>query len=523
MTERKKVVVAVVIRGPLNRSTDREHLVRISEFVRSLRREEIILIPISPRDFYRRLRSRYIEGTDWPWEIDEWRYWLELGPFWDTEQLPEIELRRLSRQIKHLFHTQLISGVIITSYSLEVSYPDIDWLKILVKEIDAPILHVTVSEKLSPETIPTIADLIPGIRSFRDPEQRPELIKMLKSLPAVRDPQEWFGRDTMMLERRTPVPLESAAPAPPTTDGSPRDRTYSPTQEVHLGTAAPRSVYPSQEFVARFAAYTLETRSEVERIITQETSPSSLRLDSERCNWRLGTKVTVRLQAQDVEIQNPIQTFKWNGSWHILRFDAKVSVTAKVETIILKFDVAVEGVPIVAIRPEITVSTIIGRSTASNPVFTGQKSPTTAFASYSSKDKRDVLGRVRSLQIFTDIDVFLDCLSIRPGEQWKPTIKDEIAKREIFWLFWSRNALASEWVQWEWQTALDVKSISAIQPHPLEPCEVAPAPKRLESLQFGAMYEWYLLSLRESRTKRLIRFLRSKLHFPWQRSKAAAA
>src|SRR5262245_23334570 len=40
----------------------------------------------------------------------------------------------------------------------------------------------------------------------------------------------------------------------------------------------------------------------------------------------------------------------------ILRFDTKVPVDIEVNTIILRFDIAVEGLPIIAIRPEIAVS-----------------------------------------------------------------------------------------------------------------------------------------------------------------------
>jgi TIR domain len=52
--------------------------------------------------------------------------------------------------------------------------------------------------------------------------------------------------------------------------------------------------------------------------------------------------------------------------------------------------------------------------------------------------------------------VFLDCLSLRPGEKWKDKLRDEIKGREIFWLFWSRSAMKSEWVKWEWQTGRKV-------------------------------------------------------------------
>jgi hypothetical protein len=101
--------------------------------------------------------------------------------------------------------------------------------------------------------------------------------------------------------------------------------------------------------------------------------------------------------------------------------------------------------------------------------------------------------------------VFLDCLSLRPGEKWKDKLRDEIKSREIFWLFWSRSAMKSEWVKWEWQTG--AKSVTGIQPHPLEPTELAPPPEELSDLQFGGLYEWYVSELRESWITRHIRRL----------------
>jgi hypothetical protein len=275
---------------------------------------------------------------------------------------------------------------------------------------------------------------------------------------------------------------------------------------VHLGAATPRALSESQEFVARFAAYTLEYREEVRRAIEAEAPLADARFELSACRWRRGTKVNVRLSSSHIEVADPHQEFRWNGAWHLLRFDAKVVSDVEDSSIVLQFDVAAESMPIVKLRSEVFVHPS-GRGQDSVQHLVEKPAPRSAFASYARKDRRDVLGRVRSLQIFTGIDVFLDCLSVRPGEKWKSTLCREIFNRDIFWLFWSREARKSKWVDWEWRTALREKSIEGIQPHPLEPAELAPPPDELSALQFGAMYEWYVSHLRVPRLATLLRLL----------------
>ena len=43
-------------------------------------------------------------------------------------------------------------------------------------------------------------------------------------------------------------------------------------------------------------------------------------------------------------------------------------------------------------------------------------------------------------------------------------------------LFWSRNASASPWVRWEYDTARQVKKLDALIPMPLEDPKIAPPP-----------------------------------------------
>jgi hypothetical protein len=269
------------------------------------------------------------------------------------------------------------------------------------------------------------------------------------------------------------------------------------SSEVRLGASAPPSISVGETFVARFAAYTDANRDKVRAIIEREAL-RSLRPDLDHCRWRTGTKVTVRLECEHATVSNSVQTFSWDGSYKILRFDVTVADNIPGDTLILRFDVAVEGMPIISLRPELQIRREQQYGIATLPAsFVEVRAPKTAFASYAAKDRREVAGRIRSLEISTGIDVFFDRQSIRPGEKWKEKLRNEIGSRDIFWLFWSRKAMKSKWVDWEWRTALAAKTIDGIQPHPLEPSDLAPAPKELSALQFGSMYEWYIHHLQD--------------------------
>src|SRR4029077_9968227 len=84
------------------------------------------------------------------------------------------------------------------------------------------------------------------------------------------------------------------------------------------------------------------------------------------------------------------------------------------------------------------------------PKIETRRLPASAFASYSSKDADPVTQSLSSLAHWAPtLDIFQDCLDLTPNEKCKEQIGVEIAKRDVFLLFWSRNAIASKWVLWE--------------------------------------------------------------------------
>jgi hypothetical protein len=112
--------------------------------------------------------------------------------------------------------------------------------------------------------------------------------------------------------------------------------------------------------------------------------------------------------------------------------------------------------------------------------------PRTAFASYSSQNRNEVLVCLQGMQkVAPDLDVVIDVLSLRSGQDYREALERLIPAKDIFFLFWSKPASESKEVRWEWQLALSKKGLGFIDPVPLEdPCQVPP-PTELDSLHFN--------------------------------------
>jgi hypothetical protein len=117
----------------------------------------------------------------------------------------------------------------------------------------------------------------------------------------------------------------------------------------------------------------------------------------------------------------------------------KVSTNA----LIPRFDLAVDDLPIISPRPEVERS-----------------------------------GSFRGVQFWPRWKC--PCRKVDQGNNGSRSCAMRYVNRDIFWLFWSRAARKSPWIDWEWRTALATKSIAGIQPHPWN------HPKDLSELQFGS-------------------------------------
>src|SRR6266542_4251622 len=105
-------------------------------------------------------------------------------------------------------------------------------------------------------------------------------------------------------------------------------------------------------------------------------------LDLHSCEWRVGTVVTARLSARHLSVGNDTQSFTWDGKWRILRFDVSVPLSCPAGPVVIRLDVAVEGVTVATLRPEMEIGADRSDHPAGQLELVEVEPPRTAFASY---------------------------------------------------------------------------------------------------------------------------------------------
>jgi hypothetical protein len=123
------------------------------------------------------------------------------------------------------------------------------------------------------------------------------------------------------------------------------------------------------------------------------------------------------------------------------------------------------------------------------PLLAGApKTYKSAFVSYASKDRLEVLRRTQALR--AAIEVRQDILDLDPGARWDAALYKWIDEADLFLLCWSRAARDSTWVMKETRYALNRQRRSRggtpdIVPLVLEPPSQAMPPKWLSHLHFN--------------------------------------
>lgn len=215
-------------------------------------------------------------------------------------------------------------------------------------------------------------------------------------------------------------------------------------EPVQLGASAPAQVRPGETFVAAFAAYVPEQAEQVRQDLQRRSRRAEPQLGLKTCRWSRGTLVRIVPTGQHLEFDPPGDEFVWEGGRNVCAFEVRAAAAAPQGFTVLKFNLYIAEVRVALVPLELEITLAPGA--AESKQVTAEPART-AFASYASADRLRVLERVSEIRNTAGIEIFQDCLDLRPGEQWKPALEREIAARDLFFLFWSTSARASHgWI-----------------------------------------------------------------------------
>jgi hypothetical protein len=279
--------------------------------------------------------------------------------------------------------------------------------------------------------------------------------------------------------------------AAPQTDGIPRPITDS----VHFSVTAPAALQAGNRYALIVWAHLETQRAEVLARARQAHPLGPVQMHTKGgVRVTRGTVLTVRVQVPALELADADSqdTIEWQGDIGSATFPVRVPTETQPGSYTGTVWIYAEGLQIAKLHFDLQVAL---RDEQPEFLNVREARHRTAFASYASEDRDAVLARIQGIQkALPDLEIFLDVASLRSGEKWAERLEREVASRDVFYLFWSKNASASEWVEREWRAALKVRGIDYIDPVPLvDPNTVPPPPELAAALHFN---DWVLAYMR---------------------------
>jgi hypothetical protein len=198
---------------------------------------------------------------------------------------------------------------------------------------------------------------------------------------------------------------------------------------------------------------------------------------------RRGARISIRLRVDGLECLEPHKWITWTGEIGTTTFVLQVAKDAIEGSRHGTASIRLNGLQIA----KMSFVLLVGAPRLEMAVLASEIAPhRSAFASYASEDRREVLARVQGMEVaYKGLAVFVDVIDFRSAEYWESALFTRISASDVFYLFWCRHAKKSEWVQREWRWALKIKGLDFIDPVPLEGPQYAPPPDELVAKHFN--------------------------------------
>jgi serine/threonine protein kinase len=310
------------------------------------------------------------------------------------------------------------------------------------------------------------------------PRYQPEPKTEVHSVPQFPESADRFesgGQEKPEATDRQEVSALTSVPLPPRQNADRAD----------FSVMAPKLVQPGRHFVVEVWVAPTDQRE----IMHEQATRSGRMIERagrSRINIDRDTLITIVLKLPDFEVDDPVETLGWNGDIRNVGFIVKAPPSLAPGVYPGAAKLMQNQIPFASIMFDLEVAAIEQHAESIKPLSVHVQRIARAFASYASLDRAEVLRRVQGIQAL-GTKVFLDIVNLRSGHDWESTLYREIGASDGFFLFWSRNASKSEWVEREWRYALKLRGLDFINPLPLEDPRGVPPPAELSSKHFNDM------------------------------------
>ena len=342
----------------------------------------------------------------------------------------------------------------------------------------APSMAPSARPSMTPPPAPSMApsarpSMAPPPAAAKAPARKPGLLGKL-----------FGGKKTS-----EPAPVAPAAPSAPIWPDQPlacesQKPAASQTDDIQFRGAAPQNINPGEYFTVKIMMYREDDYARADRetaaVADQVKAASSGVFQASR-----GQNFRIVLQSPDIDLEAGDEILVWNGIFAAADFEVYLPEGFDRRQLRLRGRVYSGDAVLTDLKLILQVS-----APAPQQVVCEKVKMQTAFISYASADRAKVVARLQGIMLARpDMDLFFDVESLRRGEAWEPRLYREISQRDLFYLFWSHNAAASEWVRKELEYAVAQKTVEFIEPIPLEQPDVCPPPESLMCKHFN---DWTL-------------------------------
>lgn len=238
--------------------------------------------------------------------------------------------------------------------------------------------------------------------------------------------------------------------------------------------------------------FTIEVCAYLEQFYDQVESLATNNLNTEKIYYKtkgpiiLPRHKTLKLilEIENAKIEDKTNQIVWNGKISNADFRACIPQSVEDEKLPGTIFIYLYDLEIQRIYFEIQIG---DKQSEVINLPKNEKINKKAFASYSRKDWHEkVMPHIHGMEkAAPHLEIFIDVVELRSNDNWKERLMNEIESLDVFYLFWSKNASESKWVDIEWRCALKKRGLDVIDPIPLESPENFKIPKELADKHFG--------------------------------------